>query len=91
MQLRAVGPDEAPVVLSVADAARTGDRRLLLAAMRDRIAEAITDGCAPRDLAALTKRLGDIDRELRALDDAAREEERAAAAVAGSQYDPEAI
>lgn len=65
-RLRAVAADEvAPRRKSVADAARSGDRRELLVAMRDRIAKTISDpDCPPRDLASLTRRLQDIAREI---------------------------
>jgi hypothetical protein len=69
-RLRAVAPNEvAPRRKSVADAARSGDRRELLVAMRDRIAKTISDpDCPPRDLASLTRRLQDIAREIDQLD-----------------------
>jgi hypothetical protein len=69
-RLRAVSPGEiAPRRKSVADAARSGDRRELLVAMRDRIAKTISDpDCPPRDLASLTRRLQDIAREIDQLD-----------------------
>ena len=54
---------------SVAEAAKSGSRRALLLAIRDRIAEAVTStACAPRDLASLTKRLQDIANEIEAID-----------------------
>ena len=74
--LRAVGVDEKPVVKqSVAQAAASGDHRALLVAMRERIAKTVSDpDCPPRDLAALTRRLQDISKEIEALDLRAREE-----------------
>lgn len=77
--LRAVTDDEVAPELeshspaeesqSVAEAAKSGSRRALLVAIRDRIAEAITNpSCAPRDLASLTKRLQDIVNEIEAID-----------------------
>ena len=67
--LRAVSADEAPPSKpkpkTVAQAAESGDRRALLVSMRDRIAKAVSDpDCPPRDLAALTRRLQDIAREI---------------------------
>ncbi len=63
--LRAVVPGDPEVKRkSVADAAKTGDRLDLLLAMRDRIAEAISKDCHPRDLAPLTRRLQDIAKEI---------------------------
>ena len=59
-------------VPSILDAAQSGDERLLLVAMRDTLAAAI-DGCTSmRDLAALTRRLMEVTKDLDALD--AREE-----------------
>jgi hypothetical protein len=68
--LRAVADDErVPEQLSVAEAATSGSHRALLVAMRDRIAKTVTnDGCPPRDLASLTKRLQDIANEIEAID-----------------------
>lgn len=61
---------------SVADAAKSGSRRDLLVAIRDRIAEAVTNpSCAPRDLASLTKRLQDIVNEIEAIDSRAAEDD----------------
>ena len=78
-KLRAVQPNEptpAPTKpLSVAEAAKSGDHRALLVAMRDRIALAVQDSeCPPRDLAALTRRLNEIAKDIRALDAAAQQE-----------------
>lgn len=50
----------------VADAARHG-RRALLEALRDQIANAIDDGVPARDLASLSRRLLEIERDLAAL------------------------
>lgn len=51
--------------MNVADAAASGDRLKLLVAMRERIAETVSDpDCPPRDLAALTRRLQDIAKEI---------------------------
>ena len=59
----------------VFEAAESGDHRALLVAMRDRIAKTVADPkCPPRDLAALTRRLGDIAKDIRALDLAAEQE-----------------
>lgn len=82
--LRAVEPGEKAVSkLSVAQAAASGDHRSLLVAMRERIAKTVSDpDCPPRDLAALTRRLQDISKEIEALDLRAREEGADAADVA---------
>lgn len=83
--LRAVGKDEKPPAkkLSVAEAAASGDHRALLVSMRERIAKTVSDpDCPPRDLAALTRRLQDISKEIEAIDLRAREEGADAADVA---------
>lgn len=74
--LRAVEKDEKPPVrMSVAQAASTGDHRSLLVAMRERIAATVSNpDCPPRDLAALTRRLQDISKEIEALDLRAKED-----------------
>ena len=77
--LRAVKVDEAPAAkaarLSVAQAADSGDHRALLVAMRERIARTVSDpDCPPRDLAALTRRLQDIAKEIEAIDLRAKQE-----------------
>jgi len=76
--LRVVAAGEAPPVpakpKTVTEAANSGTTRELLVAMRDRIATAVEDPNAPaRDLAALTKRLMEVVREIEAID--AREEQ----------------
>lgn len=76
-QLRAVSPDEKPARTkpkTVSEAADTGSTRDLLVAMRTRIAKAVEDPDTPaRDLAALTKRLVEVVRDIEAID--AREDE----------------
>lgn len=87
--LRVVAPDEsAPVApkLSVAQAAATGNHKSLLTAMRERIAQAVSDpDCPPRDLAALTRRLQDISKEIESIDLRAREEGSDAEDVAADE------
>lgn len=88
--LRAVGADEPPPArakrMSVADAAASGDHRALLVAMRERIARTVSDpDCPPRDLAALTRRLQDIAKEIEAIDLRAKEEGSDAADVADDE------
>ena len=69
--------------LTVAQAAATGDHRKLLVAMRERIAKTVADpDCPPRDLAALTRRLQDIAKEIEQIDLRAKEEGEDAADVA---------
>ena len=72
-RLRAVAPGESPPARkrtkNVTEAAKGGDHRELLVAMRDRIAAAVSNpDCPPRDLASLTKRLQDIARDIAAID-----------------------
>lgn len=52
---------------TVLEAAEGGHRDLLVA-LRDLIARRIDDGCSPRDLVGLSRRLLDIAAEVRALD-----------------------
>lgn len=77
--LRVVDPNEEPPAPrtkhTVTTAATEGSQRDLLVAIRDRVAKAVQDEkTPPRDLAALTKRLTDIAREIAVLDARAREE-----------------
>lgn len=62
-------PEAPKAALTVAQAAATGDHRALLVAMRERIAQSVSSpDCPPRDLAALTRRLQDIAKEIEAID-----------------------
>jgi hypothetical protein len=69
-KLRAVRPGEAARrPLTVTKAAASGVRRDLLVALRMRIARAADDPNTPaRDLAALSRRLLDIAKEIEAID-----------------------
>lgn len=54
---------------TISNAAKSGDRRRLLVAMRNRIASDLDAGrIASRDLASLTKRLMDIAAEIERID-----------------------
>lgn len=65
----ATAPAKAERVLTVQAAAESNDQRKLLVAMRARIADAVGDPNTPaRDLAALTRRLLEIAKDLKALD-----------------------
>lgn len=82
--IRAVAPDEEPVrhakAKTVTEAASKGTTRDLLVAMRGRIAKAVEDPNTPaRDLAALTKRLVEVVRDIEAID--ARDEQEAVTSV----------
>jgi hypothetical protein len=91
--LRAVKADEAaPKAKTVADAAAGGDHRELLVAMRERIAKAVSDpSCPPRDLAALTRRLQDIAKEIEAIDMRAKEEGDESGVTPDEEWDSEAL
>lgn len=92
--LRAIGPDDAPEprVLAVDVAAAEGTELELLMAMRDRVASTVADpNCPPRDLAALTRRLREITKDIEALRAREREEAADAAEVADEAWDSEAI
>ena len=73
MTLRAVAPGEKPKrpvrPKTVTQAADKGTTRELLVAMRARIAKAVESENTPaRDLAALTKRLVEVVRDIEAID-----------------------
>lgn len=94
--LRAVSADEkAPPQppKSVTEAADGGSTRELLVAMRARIAKAVEDPNTPaRDLAALTKRLVEVVRDIEAID--ARERQEATergSEVSDADFDASAI
>lgn len=84
--LRAVATDEATPVRrsqsrrplkpkSVKEAATTGTDRELLVALRDRIAEDLDSrSTLARDLASLSKRLMELQREIKAIDDHVEQE-----------------
>lgn len=90
--LRAVSADErAAVPLTLTEAARAGDTRQMLIATRDRIAVAVENAETPaRDLAALTKRLMETQREIEAFD-ARNEEAGEHAEVFDGEFDASAV
>ena len=95
--LRAVTADEVPAApvkpKTVSEAASVGTERELLVAMRDRVAKDVqNENTAARDLAALTKRLMELVRDIKALD--ARAEQEAsddAAQVEDGEFDASAV
>lgn len=93
-KLRAVGADEVPeptVQKSVTAAAAAGSRRELLVSVRDRVAIAVEDASTPaRDLAALTRRLMEIARDIEAID-VKESGESQSAEVTDEDFDAEAI
>ena len=95
MALRAVGPGEvAPSAppKSITEAAAKGTTRELLAAMRARIATAVEDPNTPaRDLAALTKRLVEVVRDIEAIDARDAQEGTKRSPVGDARFDASAI
>lgn len=95
-RLRAVSPDEKPATrkapATVAEAVASGTRRDELVTMRARIAKAIDDpNIRGADLAALSRRLMEISRDLEAIDKAAEEEQRDGSATPDEEFDASAI
>lgn len=94
MALRVVKEDEAAPAekLTVAQAAATGDHRKLLVAMRERISQTVSNpDCPPRDLAALTRRLQDIAKEIESLDLRKAQEARDSGSSPDEAFDAAAI
>lgn len=97
--LRAVGADEKPPptrrprTKTIVQAAAGGDPRELLVALRSRIAKAVQDPNTPaRDLAALSRRLLEVAREIEAIDSRDGEDEIGeAASTPDAAFDPEAL
>lgn len=94
--LRAVSDDEtAPppkTSITVAQAVEFGTQREQLVAMRSRIARAIDDpNIRGADLAALSRRLLEIGREVDAIDAATEQEARESAEVPDEAWDASAI
>jgi hypothetical protein len=95
-ELRAVGPGERPPrkrKQTLAQAAESGSHRDLLVAMRSRIARTVqSPKCPPRDLAALTRRLQDIGREIEEIDARDGDDDIGqAAGTADDGFDAEAL
>lgn len=86
-------PRRKPQQKSVAEAAQKGTPRELLVAMRDRIATAVANENTPaRDLAALTRRLLEVVRDIEQLDARERaDQERAAGEASDGDFDPSAV
>lgn len=95
--LRAVTADEKPprrraAPKTVTKAAKDGTPRELLVAMRDRIAVTVEDPNTPaRDLAALTKRLMEVVRDIEAADARAAEEAKESAPSPDEAWDAQAL
>lgn len=65
---------------TITDAAQRGDTYGMLLALRDKLAEELDRGVPARELASVSKRLIDIQRELEVID-AARGDDPLAAAL----------
>ncbi len=94
--LRSVGEDEtAPLKRppsTVSEAAETGTSRDLLVTMRARIAKAVDDpNTLARDLAALTKRLVEVVRDIEAIDARLEQEGNDASTVEDGAFDSSAV
>jgi hypothetical protein len=90
--LRAVGKDERAVPKTVTEAAKFGTTRELLVATRDRIAQAVeAPNTAARDLAALTKRLMETQREIEAIDARNAQEADENVEVSDGEFDASAV
>jgi hypothetical protein len=93
--LRVVAPGEKPVerkLLSVTDAAANGDRLDLLLSMQARVATAVQDPNTPaRDLAALTRRLMEIAKDIEAIRLAMKQEGADGGPVEDQAFDASAI
>ncbi len=92
--LRAVAPGDVPArTKTVTEAAEVGTTRELLVAMRSRIAKAVEDPNTPaRDLAALTKRLVEVVRDIEAIDAREQHEEAdRASGVEDGTFDASAV
>lgn len=92
-RLRAVTADEAPPKrLTVSEAAAGGTHRDLLVALRSRVARAVENPETPaRDLAALTRRLQEIAKEIAAIDLAESEEKSVVANTDDESWNSSAI
>lgn len=92
-KLRAVAPGEKPPpgkrkLTTVADAVANGDQRDQLVAMRARIARAIDDpNVRGADLAALSRRLLEVAKEVEAIDVRIREEAAEAATTPDDEWE----
>ncbi|WP_328382951.1 hypothetical protein OHQ88_10610 [Micromonospora zamorensis] len=94
--LRVVAAGEKPAPprkpKTVTEAADEGTTRELLVAMRSRIAKAVEDPNTPaRDLAALTKRLTEVVKDIEAIDARDDQEAERAGPVADEAFNAAAI
>lgn len=94
--LRAVSDDEKPTrrprQKTVTEAAAKGTTLELLVAMRERVAKAVEDPkTPPRDLASLTRKLLEIQREIEGIQTRDEEAKGAEGEVTDAAFDPSAI
>lgn len=73
--------------MSVQTAAASGDQRELLEALRNTIAEEIDNGVPARDLASLSRRLLEINKEIAAIDALADKEGDGVADTSDEEWD----
>lgn len=66
---------------NLVDAAKSGDKRATLVAMRDILAKTIQECDSGRDMASNTKRLMEVINEIEAIDREAEEEKKKAASM----------
>jgi hypothetical protein len=89
-KLRAVKDGEmaSTTLTSVLDATEHGSRRDVMVMLRRRLAASIDDPSAPaRDMAALTRRILEVDKTIREIDLAREERERQTATEATEDED----
>lgn len=90
-KLRAVEDGERPQIASVEDAVLHGSRLDEFVEMRKVIARAIDTTASARDLAALTKRLTEISKEIDVLRRQAVEEAQSGGVSEDEEFDAEVI
>lgn len=66
---------------NLVDAAKSGDKRATLVAMRDILAKTIQECDSGRDMASNTKRLMEVINEIEAIDRESEEEKKKAASM----------
>lgn len=86
----ATAEDAPPPPKTLKDAADLSERALLVM-MRTKIAAEIDGGVPPHTLAPLTRQLRDIDKEIRLLDQRAREDRDDNSATPDEAWDAEAL
>lgn len=85
-------PKARPRPKTITQAANVGTERELLVALRSRLAKSVEDSGTPaRDLAALSRRLREVDKDIRAIDAAAQQEADERDEAADEAFDAEAL